>query len=203
MILGIDLSLNGTGLCLRHEYPEHCLEACRHIGNTRHGFEKAHVQGDYLFTHVQFVKGTKKNPAVATTDYEKWTIIMDTIAALARFVPRDCLPRVIIEDYALHAMGASKSKLCEIGGIVRFWLWKNSYEVRKVNPVHVKMFLGSSKLPKDMIVKEVYKRWTIDLEVNDEADAMVLCKMGEAALGVETGLTAYQVDALKRARMVA
>ena len=178
-ILGIDLSLNSTGLCIPHEA----------VGDTF-----INKKG-YSFFLIDFPRPTKKNPGPARE--EKWVKIVDRIEYYA-----DYADEVVLEDYAFGAIGRSKSILCEIGGIVRFTLRKRHIHYTLVSPTTLKRFVGSPG-SKSMIPKECLKRWKIDLDSDDLADALVLTKIGEAIEdpNAET-VTEYQRDALKAASLI-
>ena len=178
-ILGIDLSLNSTGLCIHHEA----------VGDTF-----INVKG-YSFFLIDFPRVTKKNPGPSRE--EKWFKIVERIEYFA-----DHADEVIMEDYAFGAIGRGKSILCEIGGIVRFALRKRHIPYTLVSPTTLKRFLGSVG-SKSMVPKECLKRWKIDLNSDDLADALVLTKIGEAIEdpNAET-VTEYQRDALKAASLI-
>ena len=178
-ILGIDLSLNSTGLCIHHEA----------VGDTF-----TNKKG-YSFHLIDFPRPTKKNPGRARE--AKWIRIVERIEYFAGYADE-----VILEDYAFGAIGRGKSILCEIGGIVRFALNKMDVHYTLVSPTTLKRFLGIVG-SKSMVPKECLKRWKIDLDSDDLADALVLTKIGEAIEdpNAET-VTEYQRDALKAASLI-
>jgi len=181
-ILGIDLSLNSTGLCIHHEA----------VGATN---DTLINKKGYSFFLIDFPRPTKKRPG--PTREEKWFKIVDRIEYYA-----DHADEVILEDYAFGAVGRGKSILCEIGGIVRFALRKRHIPYTLVSPTTLKRFVGSPG-SKSMIPKECLKRWKIDLDSDDLADALVLTKIGEAIEDPNADtVTEYQRDALKAASLI-
>ena len=178
-ILGIDLSLNSTGLCIHHEA----------VGDTF-----INKKG-YSFFLIDFPRPTKKKPGPARE--EKWFKIVERIEYFA-----DHADEVVLEDYAFGAIGRGKSILCEIGGIVRYCLRKKHVHYTLVSPTTLKRFLGSVG-SKSMVPKECLKRWKIDLDSDDLADALVLTKIGEAIEDPDAEtVTEYQRDALKAASLI-
>ena len=179
-ILGIDLSLNSTGLCIHSRFLDHDAEL------TKKG---------YAFFLIDFPRPTKKNPGPARE--EKWDKIVTSIENIAGFADE-----VILEDYAFGAIGRAKSILCEIGGIVRYALNNINVHYTLVSPTTLKRFVGSPG-SKSMIPKEVLKRWKIDLDSDDLADALVLTKIGEAIEDPDADhITEYQREALKAASLI-
>lgn len=187
-ILGIDLSLNSTGLCIHNTALDHDPQ----IDLT---FKKVLTKKNYSFYLIDFPRPTKKKPGPARE--EKWEEIVDKIEFFAEYAEE-----VIIEDYAFGAIGRGKSILCEIGGIVRFALNNMNTHYTLVSPTTLKRFVGSPG-SKSMIPKECLKRWKIDLESDDLADALVLTKIGEAIEDPDAvHITEYQRDALTAAKLI-
>lgn len=185
-VLGIDLSLNSTGLCLGPVDGVPTLPAL--IDASR----ATTLKNDYLFMLVNFPKPTKKNPGPSRE--EKWHTIKCCVLYLAQKANV-----VVMEEYAFGAQGRSKSILCEIGGIVRYALYSHGHKYQLVTPTTLKKFAtGAANVSKSMIPKEVYKRWKIDLDSDDLADALVLTKIGQAIAGENFDvLTEFQKEALK------
>ena len=185
-ILGIDLSLNSTGLCINSlsDRQGAALEERDWI-----------TKKDYQFFLIDFPRPTKKNPG--PTREAKWSRIVHHIQFVAAFTDE-----VILEDYAFGAIGRGKSILCEIGGIVRYMLNEHHVPYTLVSPTTLKRFLGSVS-SKSMVPKEVLKRWKIDLDSDDLADAMVLTKIGEAIEDPNADhVTVYQRAALEAASLI-
>lgn len=62
----------------------------------------------------------------------------------------------------------------------------------------MKMFLASKgNLKKELIMKEVFKQWGFDTDINDEADAYVLMKIAKY-LAWGGHITNYQKDIIQR-----
>ncbi len=187
-ILGIDLSLNSTGLCIHNT----ALDNDPQIDLT---FKRVLTKKDYSFYLIDFPRPTKTKPGPARE--EKWEEIVDKIEFFAEYAEE-----VILEDYAFGAIGRGKSILCEIGGIVRFALNNMNTDYTLVSPTTLKRFVGSPG-SKSMVPKECLKRWQIDLDSDDLADALVLTKIGEAIEDPNAeNVTKYQRDALEAASLI-
>ena len=94
---------------------------------------------------------------------------------------------VYIEDFAFgqankaHALGAN-------AGVIRTGLYEMGVDVHLVGPTVLKKFVsGKGNCSKDVIIKEVWKRWKYDTNDNNLADAYALSEMGAMYLrGVST-----------------
>jgi len=104
---------------------------------------------------------------------------------------------VVIENNAFNAMGSAKSKLAELNGIVKFWLWRRGIQYVLVAPTTLKKFiLGAGKGEKSFIIREVFKAYGLDAGTDDEADACVLAHIGACLIGREEPRNKAQRDVL-------
>jgi hypothetical protein len=111
--------------------------------------------------------------------------------------------KIMIEDYA--AGGAGKTNdIAENGGILKYKLLYE-YSIKPTNILlcsisHLKMFVAShGKAKKELMIKEVYKKWNFDTNNNNEADAFgLLMVLKSMYYPNEIKLTAYQKEILER-----
>jgi crossover junction endodeoxyribonuclease RuvC len=88
---------------------------------------------------------------------------------------------VILEGYSFGSKGAAVISIGELGGVVRYELWKNKTKYIEVAPTSAKKFLtGTGTAQKSVIIKEVYKKYNIDVNNDNEADAINLAYIGRA-----------------------
>lgn len=111
------------------------------------------------------------------------------------------LPRLaVIEGYSFGSRDTHAHALGELGGLIRLKLFEANVPYIIVPPTKLKKFItGLGQVEKPVIIKELFKRWGIDLNQNDEADATGLALFGAYHLqlpGLPT-LTAAQKEALK------
>lgn len=105
----------------------------------------------------------------------------------------DC--RFMIEDYAYAADTNNITSLAEFTGILVYRLVREKgvpfRHIRKCTPQQLKMFatgLGNAK--KDMVMKEVFKKWGFEGQDDNEVDAFVLAQICRRIfLWKETGST--------------
>lgn len=173
--VGIDFSLSSTGISIND-------------GNR------------VLTNHLNPV--TKKSKQQNTNRLKEITDkVLYTFSGLwNRFNRKDIY--IFIEDYAFGAVGKTFD-IAECVGILKYRLffeYKIPFEnVFLVSVPHLKMFCcGKGNAQKDMIIKEVYKRWRYDTNDNNEADAFVLMQIAMSFFKTNPKLPAFQLEALKR-----
>lgn len=106
----------------------------------------------------------------------------------------------VVEGYSFGSRDSHSHALGELGGLIRLKLYKANVPYLIVPPTKLKKFVsGKGQVEKPVIMKELFKRWGIDLDQNDEADGTALGLFGAYYLGLPglPGLTAEQKEALK------
>lgn len=87
---------------------------------------------------------------------------------------------VLLEGYAYAAKNQAH-QIGELGGVIRTMLHKHNINWIEVAPPQVKKFAtGKGNAQKDLVMLNVYKKWGAEFVSNDEADAYVLAKIGQA-----------------------
>lgn len=101
---------------------------------------------------------------------------------------------IVLEGYA-YARTSQAHQIGELGVVLRVMFHELGLQVLEVAPAAVKKFAtGKGTAKKEDMAVAIYKRWKKEFGTNDEADAYILAKIGEAyhlGLYVE-GLTAFQ-----------
>lgn len=88
----------------------------------------------------------------------------------------------------------------ELGGVIRILLHELEIPHIEIAPPSLKKFAtGKGSAKKDQVVLNVYKRWGVECNNDNEADAYVLARMGRAIL-VGEELTQAQAEALEKPR---
>lgn len=93
----------------------------------------------------------------------------------------------LIEGYAMGfgANSSSKDMLAELGGHLKWLLWKAGHKVISVPPNTLKMWVcgkGKGNAQKDTMMMHTYKRWGFEAPNNDICDAFGLAKLAQASL---------------------
>lgn len=109
---------------------------------------------------------------------------------------------VFIEDFAFNARGRTFD-IAEAAGILKYRLhndWKVPLSnIFLVSIQHIKMYCScKGNCQKNVMLKEVYKRWGFDTEDDNEADAFVLMQIAEAFMNKKKKITEFQRDVLSR-----
>jgi crossover junction endodeoxyribonuclease RuvC len=86
---------------------------------------------------------------------------------------------VAIEGYAYNAKGMYFN-LGEVGGAIRLAVFKRSMPLIQVPPTHLKKYItGVGNANKNVIIKELYKKYELDINDDNDADAAslaILCR---------------------------
>lgn len=145
---------------------------------------KDHAKGHTVSTKLIT---TKKQTGLERADYIA-NHCMEIIEAEIPFskhivASNSDLYRIMIEGYGFvrtqHII-----PLIEVGTVVRYRLFLEGYKYIEIPPTSLKKFVtGKGNVKKEMMLKEVYKRWKIDCDTNDEADAVGLAYFGKALDG--------------------
>ena len=124
----------------------------------------------------------KTKPKDFENDLVRYQHIRDE---LMRRIPDD-VDMICIEDFYVPRQ-SHQIKACigliQVGTIVRLSLLERGLPFRIVTTTQLKKYCtGKGQCPKDTIVKEVYKRWNVDTNDNNQADACVLAYMAESIM---------------------
>jgi crossover junction endodeoxyribonuclease RuvC len=123
--------------------------------------------------------------------------IRDRVRAILRTNNPDL---VVIESYAFGAKNQAH-QIGELGGVLRVMIDEEDFKLIEVTPGQLKQYAtGKGSAKKDMVIKEVYKRWGFEAEISDTADAYVLSRIGLAYLREETNLTGFQYEIIQKLR---
>ena len=92
---------------------------------------------------------------------------------------------VIIEGFAFWMKGRAVYELAGLQYLIRHLLFKKAIPFKLVTPNQAKKFLtGKHDCDKNLILKEVLKRYQLDLDDDNVADAVNMNKIGQAMLGL-------------------
>jgi crossover junction endodeoxyribonuclease RuvC len=86
---------------------------------------------------------------------------------------------VCVEGFAFMAKGQSVSLLYGIGFAIRFELEDADLEYMEVTPTGLKLFVagkGKGNCKKEVMIKEVFKRWGYEHDSNNVIDAYALAQ---------------------------
>lgn len=99
------------------------------------------------------------------------------LTALDDFMP----DLVVVEGFAL-GIGRGNAGHHDIAGwgwIARWTAWSAGYPLLEVPPATLKKFAtGKGNSPKEIVIREVHRRWNYEASDNNDADAYALAELG-------------------------
>ena len=96
-----------------------------------------------------------------------------------------CADLAVIEGLAFASHTPSALERAGLWWMIARWLWKRNIRMQTVAPTAAKKFCtGSGKGEKNLILREVWKRWQVDAANDNEADAYILLRIGLVLAGV-------------------
>lgn len=106
---------------------------------------------------------------------------------------------VVIEDFSLNSRGAFVAEAHGLGWMVRDWLQQGDFPYALVTPKGLKKFVAgqfpqSERSNKGVIMREVYRRWGLEINDDNAADATVLVQIGRCLAGILDPQAKYQVE---------
>jgi Holliday junction resolvasome RuvABC endonuclease subunit len=87
------------------------------------------------------------------------------------------LKGVCIEGPAYNSTGQRALQMGALHYYTRLFLFKNNIDFKVVAPTSLKKFIFHGHAKKDLILLKVYKRWGVEFEIDDLADAYGLARM--------------------------
>ena len=154
--------------------------------STRTGWCLLREDGDYTAGEQFFRDKSGIDRVLAFSDW------------LADFLQLNPVSQIMIEGYG-YANAHTLVPLVEIGTALRMVARMSEVPYTEVAPTVLKKFVtGTGNAKKEVILREVFRKWGFEAKTNNEADAMVLAHIARAmALGQAGGYTAVQLAALK------
>jgi len=148
LFCGIDPSLSGTGLVIINENNE-ILEQ-QLITTTNH-----------------------KNDIY---DIEKRIIyITKNLECLLKY--KNDLKLILIEGISFGSRGDGAAQLAALNYAIRIWLFLSGFKYDNSSPSTLKKFVtGKGNCKKNLMLKEVYKKWAVDLNDDNLADSYALAR---------------------------
>ncbi|QDU61260.1 Crossover junction endodeoxyribonuclease RuvC [Planctomycetes bacterium Pan216] len=120
------------------------------------------------------------------------------VASILDYLKSHFINAIYIESYSFGHNLAGQSRLCELGGILRWHLVDLSNRIVEVPPTTLKKFVtGKGNAPKDVMLAHIQKRWEQLFESNDVGDAFGLYQLGLVAEGIVEPATVAMAQAVK------
>jgi Holliday junction resolvasome RuvABC endonuclease subunit len=149
-VLGIDLSLNGTGLCV--------------------------LGGDGVIKHSERIT-LNTNKANKIKGFKRVQFVKRSIFKIIKDYK---ITHIAIEGYSFGSKGRSIIDLGEMGGVIRNSVMEEYPHIImiEVPPKSLKkIYAGNGNADKDMMAAEIQKKYNHTFETNDECDAYALSRI--------------------------
>lgn len=105
---------------------------------------------------------------------------------------------VVMEGLSFGSNDPSAQERAGLAYMIRYRFWVQGQRYEVIAPTSLKKFVtGKGNAPKEMIIKEVFKRWNLEPANNNEADAIGLLMIGRCLTGALTPSMDAQRDVLE------
>ena len=173
-IVGLDISLNATGLCLAHGDPR------SQVGNS--------LDVDSVVIRTGKDLRGPERLSVVSADVWDW---------LQARQPARAGDLYVTEGYAFSRQQAHS--LGEIGGCIRKRIWESGGNLIVIPPSTLKKYLtGKGAGDKNIVMKHVFKRWGFDVDEDNQCDAFGCAMLGLVASVDDSCWTGLEKDILKK-----
>ena len=93
---------------------------------------------------------------------------------------RENLRFVLIEGISYGSKGEGAAQLAALNYAIRIWLLLSGFKYDNSSPSALKKFVtGKGNCKKNLMLKEVYKKWKVDYEDDNLCDSYSLARMAE------------------------
>jgi len=148
LFVGLDISFSGTGLIIINNNKEIVFES--EISSKKHDDDRHDIEN-------RIIKITNEILKVLQNYKEKIQLIC-------------------IEDVSYGSMGQGSAQLVGLNFYIRTLLFQNGFiNIQMIEPKKLKKFVtGTGNAKKQLMLKEVYKKWGADFNSDNLADAFGL-----------------------------
>jgi len=155
--IALDLSLSDTGICVR--------------GKKKYSF----------YNFQTFFEKTE----IYTTE-RRIKKIIEFISRIIQQLKWSCViqPWIVIENYAFSKNNAYASKLQELGGVVKNWLYDSEVDFTIISAGTWKKVLGKGNLKKEDVKATVLQKYGCYFKNQNICDAFCMIKFVEQELGL-------------------
>lgn len=166
------------------------------IAQTTTGMARITKQIDVLSLNVGWSHVTSPKGKGSYDDQER---AARTMGAVAAWMGSDGTQPslVVMEDFSFGSQMAGTRSVAMITGLIRYWIWKQKIPFVLVSPMGLKKFVcgrassKGDKIGKEIVNRELFRRFGHEVNQNDAADAVGLAYIGAGLRGIWTP----QIDA--------
>lgn len=126
----------------------------------------------------------------------RWITLRDKLLAELDPRPTDWY---FVEGYSYGSNAGRIADMAEFAGSLKVALVDmgvDSKHIWHVTPTQLKKFVTGkgARVDKNIIIKEIYRKWDVDINNDDEADAYALAKIGFSCVYGKNGLLSYESE---------
>ena len=150
LYVGIDLSFNGTGILILDKYNN--------------------------IVNQELIK-TKRDESNIYDIEQRMIIISEKIKNF--LIPlKDEIKIIFLEGISFGSKGSSSEQLASLNYYIRIFLFVNNFNYYAIPPTTIKKYItGVGNCKKNLMLKEVYKKYEVDFSDDNLCDAYSLARM--------------------------
>lgn len=150
LYVGIDASFSGTGVIV--------------------------INNEFKIIEQRLI-GTKRRDSIYDIE-ERMLYITKALECLLKY--KKDIKLVLIEGISYGSTGDGAAQLAALNYFIRIFLLQNEIPYSDVSPSKLKQFVsGKGQSKKNMMLKEVYKRWGEDFDDDNICDAYCLARLAQ------------------------
>ena len=105
----------------------------------------------------------------------------------------------VIEGYAYGVRSGRSFSIGELGGNIKTLIFMEQMNYYVVAPTSLKKFItGKGRCDKNELMKEVYKKWGVDIKTEHENDAYGLARIGKEIINPSKRVLKYEQEVIKK-----
>lgn len=149
LFVGIDASFSGTGVVI--------------------------INNDFKIIEQRLI-GTKKREDDEYDIEHRMLYIIKALESLLEY--KQDIKLILIEGISFGSTGDGAAQLAALNYFIRIFLLNNNIPYSSVTPTNLKKFVtGTGQCKKNLMLKEVYKKWGEDFQDDNICDAYCLSRM--------------------------
>lgn len=122
---------------------------------------------------------TKKQNIYQDIEYRILNII-EKLQCILTNKDKDKIKMVLIEGISYGSTGDGAAQLAALNYAIRIWLLLQNIPYKDAPPSAVKKFVtGKGNCKKNLMLKEVYKKWNVDFSDDNLCDAYALARLAK------------------------
>lgn len=149
LFVGIDASFSGTGVVI--------------------------INNEYKIIEQKLIGTKRKDNEEYDIEY-RMLYIVKALESLLKY--KEDIKLVLIEGISFGSTGEGAAQLAALNYFIRIFLLNNNIPYSSITPTNLKKFVtGTGQCKKNLMLKEVYKKWGEDFQDDNICDSYSLARM--------------------------